>query len=93
MLPNCARPKAVEYFLFEQVCKELKGHLDNADCENTKPAFKEYVYGISSGVLGFMKWKHEDWSDDNDSEIEGILQEEHKIFSCLFQGNLSHDER
>lgn len=75
-----------------QMCKGHEDQLDTANSENTWPAFKECIYGISEG-LGYVERKAENWFDNNDAEIEEILREKQKALLCLLWGNLSHNEQ
>lgn len=51
-----SRKLNVSHLRVKLVCKKLEEYLDKADSENIWPAFKEYIYSISSEVLGFVEW-------------------------------------
>lgn len=38
---------------------------------------RDAIYSSSTDALGLVKCKHQDWADENDSEISEILQRMH----------------
>ena len=41
--------------------------------------FRNAVYSSSVATLGHTSRKHQDWFDENDDEIQGLLEENHRI--------------
>jgi exonuclease III len=62
---------------------DLSEALDDVRCseavnvEEAWSSFKKKVLESSANTLGFVQRKHQDWFDENDSEIQGLLDQVH----------------
>ena len=54
--------------------------------------FKDVVQRVGKETLGFVNKKHEDWFDDNDTEIKTLLSEKRSVESILLGNNVSQQE-
>ena len=65
---------------FSEKLKEslLTSEVSNTDCEKRWTAFRDIVQGLAVETVGFCQRKHQDWFDDNDSEIKKILAEKQR---------------
>ena len=67
---------------FEQASSILEGVRDWETLRNS-------LYTIGKEVLGFVGKKHQDWFDENDSEIKQLLSEKRHAESLLHDKNIS----
>eukprot|EP00058_Branchiostoma_floridae_P025635 XP_002611125.1 hypothetical protein BRAFLDRAFT_88477 [Branchiostoma floridae] len=63
--------------------------LSAKDAEANWTAFKEAVYNTALSHLGQQSRKHQDWFDENDEEIQGLLDEKQKAYRALQQDSKS----
>ena len=54
-------------------------NIDPEDIESSWAAFKELVYSTASEALGTTKRKHQDWFDENCTEIQTMLDKKHQL--------------
>ena len=47
--------------------------------------FRDIVHSSEMDSLGPVSRKHQDWFDENDKEIQGLLEEKHQKTQCLPQ--------
>ena len=55
-------------------------------CETTWDAFRTSVYEACEKVLGHWRRKHQDWFDENDSEIQLLLNAKSKALEAVLKG-------
>ena len=48
------------------------------DPEENWTVFRDTVHSSAMDSLGPVSRKHQDWFDENDEEIQGLLEEKHK---------------
>ena len=61
------------------ICSRLDAmelHSDNP--EENWTVFRDMVYSSAMNSLGPVSRKHQDWFDENDEEIQGLLEEKHQ---------------
>ena len=52
--------------------------LTSDDPEETWTVFRDTVHSSAMDSLGPVSRKHQDWFDENDEEIQGLLEEKHQ---------------
>ena len=61
--------------------------------ENVWEDFKEKIYRTAKDVLGIKKRKHQDWFDENDATIQGLLKKKHRLHEKTLLPNLTTVEK
>ena len=64
--------------LSEKLTDSLQAIGSSTDCETRWGHFRDTVYQAAKETLGCYKRKHQDWFDENDSEISALLSEKQK---------------
>ena len=54
------------------------------DVDESWTVFRDTVYSSAMDSLGPVSRKHQDWFDENDKEIQGLLEEKHQKHKALF---------
>jgi len=75
------------------VKQELVKEMEELECENTWDDFKTSVYGVCKKVLGHCKRKHQDWFDENDTEIQALLDSKAKSLHAYLKGGRTEGEQ
>jgi len=57
--------------------EHLLSHSIEGDIETSWKTMRDCIYETASDVLGFVKRKHQDWFDENDSDIQDLLDAMH----------------
>jgi len=78
----------------ELLAANLSEKLDNiqlghADVNQDWSVLRDAVHSVTLETLGTSEKKHQDWFDDNDSEIQDLLQEKHRLFVAHQQDQAS----
>ncbi|KAK6983239.1 craniofacial development protein 2, partial [Biomphalaria glabrata] len=74
-------PDAIENCLKSTVPTE-------SNVDKSWECFKEAIYSTALNILGPMERKHQDWFDENSTEIRKLLNEKHKLHKlCLNNPN------
>ena len=64
---------------FNDICSRLDAmELRSDDQEENGIVFRDTVRSSSMDSLGPVSRKHQDWFDENDEEIQGLLEEKHQ---------------
>ena len=79
---NVARLK--DPHIHEELQKKLEDHARDIqimadDVESSWASFKSKVYDVAYHTLGCKKRLHQDWFDENDSQISELLRQKHKL--------------
>ncbi|KAI8791567.1 cytochrome P450 2D20 [Biomphalaria glabrata] len=62
--------------------------LTESNVDKSWECFKEAIYSTALNILGPMERKHQDWFDENSTEIRKLLDEKHKLHKlCLNNPN------
>ena len=66
------------YAFVNDICSRLDAmELSSDDLEGNWIVFRDTVQPSAMGSLGPVSRKHQDWFDENDEEIQGLLEEKH----------------
>lgn len=57
--------------------------------ESAWTSFHNLVYNAAVDVLGYAKWKHRDWFDENDPQIKPLLYDLHSAHSAWLKNKNS----
>ena len=61
-----------------EICSRLDAlELRSDDPEENWTIFRDTVHSSAMDSLGPVSRKHQDWFDENDDEIQGVLEEKH----------------
>ena len=61
------------------ICSRLDAmELTSDDLEENWTVFRDTVHSSAMDSLGPVSRKHQDWFDENDEEIQGLLEEKHE---------------
>ena len=61
------------------ICSRLDAmELTSYDPEENWTVFRDTVHSSAMDSLGPVSHKHQDWFDENDEEIQGLLEEKHE---------------
>ena len=63
---------------FDDICSRLAMELRSDDPEENWTVFRDTVHSSAMDSLGSVSRKHQDWFDENDEEIQGLLEEKHQ---------------
>ena len=59
------------------------------DVDESWTVFKDTVYSSAINSLGLVSRKHQDWFDENDKEIQGLLEEKHQKHKAYLRNTSS----
>ena len=67
----------------KQFVNDLCSHLDalehsSEDVDESWTVFRDTVHSSAMDSPGQVSHKHQDWFDENDKEIQGLLEEKHQ---------------
>ena len=61
------------------ICSRLDAmELCSDDPEENWTVFRDTIHSSAMDSLGLVSRKHQDWFDENDEEIQGLLDEKHQ---------------
>ena len=64
---------------FDDICSQLDAiELRSDEPEENWIVFRDTVHSSAMDSLGPVSRKHQDWFDENDEEIQGLLEEKHQ---------------
>ena len=64
---------------FNDLCSRLDAlEHSSEDVDESWTVFRDTVYSSAMDFLGPVSRKHQDWFDENDKEIQGLLEEKHQ---------------
>ena len=72
------------------LCSRL-GALEHSseDVDESWTVFRDTVHSSAMDSLGPVSRKHQDWFDENDKEIQGLLEEKHQIHKAYLRNTSS----
>ena len=73
---------------------DLCSHLDvlehsSEDVDESWTVFRDTVHSSAMDSLGPVSRKHQDWFDENDKEIQGLLEEKHQKHKAYLRNTSS----
>ena len=82
----------------QSLCEELEDKLEQlnfnpTNVEENWTAFRDLLYTTSTEHLGPSTRKHQDWFDENNTEIQVLLEEKHHLHRALLNDRSSQSKR
>ena len=59
------------------------------DLDENWTVFRDTVHSLAMDSLGPVSCKHQDWFDENDEEIQGLLEGKHQKYKAYFSDTSS----